>query len=190
MKKTKLAIFASGTGSNAMNIIRYFKDSHAIEVAFVLSNKPDAKIVSSAQTEGIDVIIVSNQEVKDATKIIDLCVANEIDYIILAGFLRKIPEALIQKYPNQILNIHPALLPNYGGKGMFGANVHKEVLKNKEKESGITIHIVNSEFDKGKIIAQFKCSIDENETLESLQEKIHQLEHLNFPEVINNLILS
>lgn len=183
-----LAIFASGTGSNALNIIRFFKDSETVKVHFVLSNKHDAGIVDSAKAEGINVVVVSNQDVEEAVKIIDLCSSNKIDYIILAGFLRKIPEQLIELYPNRIINIHPSLLPEYGGKGMYGTNVHKAVLENKEKESGITIHYVNSEFDKGEIIAQFKCAVDENETLESLQQKIHQLEHANFPGIIEKAI--
>ncbi|EPB65832.1 formyl transferase, partial [Ancylostoma ceylanicum] len=138
----------NGTGSNALNIIRFFRNSDAVKVDFVLSNKQDAKIVSSAKEEGVNVVVVSNQEVEASDKIIELCIANKIDYIILAGFLRKIPEKLIRHYPDRIINIHPSLLPKYGGKGMFGANVHKAVLENNEKESGITIHFVNSEFDK------------------------------------------
>lgn len=189
MKCKRLAIFASGTGSNALNIIRFFKDSEEVKIDFVLSNKQDAKIVSSAKEEGVDVVVVSNQEVEDAEKMITLCTSNKIDYIILAGFLRKVPEQLIALYPDRIINIHPALLPKYGGRGMYGANVHKAVLENKEKESGITIHFVNSEFDKGEIIAQFRCEVSPDETLESLQQKIHQLEHANFPAVIKNTIL-
>lgn len=190
MKMIRLAIFASGTGSNAINIIRFFKTSATVEVAFVLSNKSDARIVTTAKEAGVDVKVVSNQQVEDATVLVELCQANQIDYIILAGFLRKIPEQLITAFPNRIINIHPALLPKYGGKGMYGINVHKAVLENKEAESGITIHYVNAEFDKGEIIAQFKCAIDENETLETLQSKIHQLEHANFPTVIKNSIVS
>lgn len=189
MKMIRLAIFASGTGSNALNIIRFFKQSESVEISFVLSNRKDAAIVSSAQQEGVNVVVVSNSDVETADVITNLCSEHKIDYIILAGFLRKIPEQLIELYPNRIINIHPALLPKYGGKGMYGANVHKAVLENKEKESGITIHYVNSEFDKGEIIAQYKCTVDEDETLESLQQKIHQLEHANFPTVIKNVIL-
>lgn len=185
----RLAIFASGTGSNAMNIIQFFKNSDAVEIAFVLSNKQDAPIVVNAEKEGVEAVVVSNQEVETANTVVDLCLSKSVDYIILAGFLRKIPEKLIELYPNRIINIHPSLLPKYGGKGMYGANVHKAVLENKETESGITIHFVNSEFDKGEIIAQFTCKMDENETLESLQKKIHQLEHTNFPAVIKNTIL-
>lgn len=188
MNLTRLAVFASGTGSNALNIIRFFKDSDSVKVSFVLSNKEDAPIVASAKEEGIDVVVISNQEVEAVDKIIDLCTSDRVDYIILAGFLRKIPEQLIELYPDRIINIHPSLLPKYGGKGMYGANVHKAVLENKEKESGITIHFVNSEFDRGEIIAQFRCEVDENETLESLQQKIHQLEYANFPAVIEKTI--
>lgn len=183
-----LAIFASGAGSNALNIIRFFKNSEAVKINFVLCNKPDAKIVTAAKEEGVNVVVVSNQDVEEGIKIVDLCELNNVDYIILAGFLRKIPEQLIGLYPNRIINIHPSLLPKYGGKGMYGANVHKAVLENKEKESGITIHYVNSEFDEGEIIAQFKCTVDDSETLESLQQKIHQLEHANFPIIIEKTV--
>ncbi len=190
MISKRLAIFASGTGSNTLNIIQFFKNSDAVEVSFVLSNKQDAKIVESAKKEGVEVVVVSNQDVEDGKNIVDLCISKNIDYIILAGFLRKIPTELIEQFPDRIINIHPSLLPKYGGKGMYGANVHKTVLENREVESGITIHFVNSEFDKGEIIAQFSCELTSDETLESLQEKIHQLEHANFPTVIKNTILA
>lgn len=189
MEKKKLAIFASGTGSNALNIIDFFKDSEEIEVAFVLSNKQDAKIVTTAPEAGVPVYVFSNAEVEEAGKVLELCFEQQIDYIILAGFLRKIPLSLFLAFPNKIINIHPSLLPKYGGQGMYGANVHKAVLANNEKVSGITIHFVNAEFDKGEIIAQFSCDLVENETLESLQEKIHQLEHAHFPTVIQNTLL-
>lgn len=188
MNLSKLAIFASGTGSNAMNIIDFFKHSSTVEVAFVLCNKSDAKIIQSASQIGIPVIVVSNELIERGDKIIKLCEEHAIDYIILAGFLRKIPMNLIQRYPNCIINIHPSLLPKYGGKGMYGANVHRAVLKNNEVESGITIHFVNSNFDEGEIISQFKCQIDEHESLETLQHKIHQLEHRFFPEIISKTI--
>lgn len=184
----RLAIFASGTGSNALNIIQSFSSLSSIEVAFVLSNNPSAKIVNAAKEIGVNVELVSNEEVSTGKAIVDLCKREQIDYIVLAGFLRKIPSELIALYPNKIINIHPSLLPKYGGKGMYGANVHAAVLENKEKESGITIHFVNEEFDKGEIIAQFRCPISEVETLASLQEKIHALEQANFPTVIKNTI--
>lgn len=189
MKKQRLAIFASGTGSNALNIIRFFKQSKLVEVGFVLSNKNDAPIVKSALQEGVEVEVVSNQDVESAQRIMELCASKSIDYIVLAGFLRKIPKELIEQYPNKIVNIHPSLLPKYGGKGMYGERVHKAVLENREKESGITIHFVNEEFDQGKIIAQFACAIDNSETLETLQQKIHKLEHENYPSVINTILL-
>lgn len=184
----RLAIFASGTGSNALNIIQSFKNLSTVEVAFILSNKSDAKIVSSARELGVNVEIVTNEEVETGVKIVELCKKQKIDYIVLAGFLRKIPSELIALYPNKIINIHPSLLPKYGGKGMFGVNVHNAVLQNKELETGITIHFVNEDFDKGEIIAQFKCAISEQETVESLQAKIHALEHANFPTIIKNTI--
>ncbi len=190
MNKIRLAIFASGTGSNALNIIEYFKNSSTVEIVFILSNKSDAPIVQSAINKGIPVKLFTNKEVEEAVLITEFCSTQKIDFIILAGFLRKIPEQLIALYPNKIINIHPSLLPAYGGKGMYGSNVHKAVLQNNESISGITIHFVNSEFDKGEVIAQFTCQISESETLSSLQEKIHQLEHKNFPKIIEKTILS
>ena len=184
----RLAIFASGTGSNALNIIQSFNSLDTLEVAFVLSNNPAAKVVNAAEEMGINVEIVSNEEVENGKSLVDLCLREKIDYIILAGFLRKIPSELIRHYPNKIINIHPSLLPKYGGKGMYGLNVHKAVLESGDHETGITIHFVNEEFDRGEIIAQFKCAIDENESLDSLLEKIHSLEHANFPTVIKNTI--
>lgn len=184
MEMKKLAIFASGTGTNAVNIIKYFENSDKIETAFVLSNNTSAPVIEKAKSLGVTVEIVSNQEIEAGDRLIELCQLYKIDYIILAGFLRKIPTKLIEKYPQHIINIHPSLLPKYGGPGMYGEHVHKAVLANKEKESGITIHFVNADFDKGETIDQFKCSISEDETLASLQLKIHELERMNFPKVI------
>lgn len=188
MKMKKLAIFASGTGTNAVNIIKHFENSDQIKTAFILSNRDSAPIVEKARNLGVAIEIVNNNDVANGDKLIELCQKYEIDYIILAGFLRKIPTKLIDKYPQQIINIHPSLLPKYGGSGMYGAYVHKAVLANKEKESGITIHFVNADFDKGEIIDQFRCAISEDETLESLQVKIHNLEQVNFPKVIEKII--
>ena len=157
MTKIRVAIFASGTGSNAVNLIHFFKNHDSIEVAFVLSNKADAPVLASAQNLGIQTINCSNSEAGEVGFLTTVCRAEKIDWIILAGYLRLIPTDLIQAFPNKIINLHPALLPNYGGKGMHGRNVHTAVLANRETESGITIHLVNEEFDSGRIIAQFHC---------------------------------
>ena len=189
MIKFKLALFASGSGSNALNIINYFSSHSAIEIGFVLSNKKDAPIVEKAQKKGIEVLVFSNDEVADGLFLSKVCLEKGIDFIILAGYLRKIPSELLENYTEKMINVHPALLPKHGGKGMFGKHVHEAVLAAKEKESGITIHYVNEHFDEGKKIAQFYCSIDEKDTIESIQSKIQQLEQIYFPVVIEKTIL-
>jgi phosphoribosylglycinamide formyltransferase-1 len=188
MKPIKIAIFASGTGTNAEFIIRYFANYPSVEVVFVLSNKEQAPIVSKANSFGVSVIVCSNKDVEDATFLVHLCDSKEIDYIILAGFLRKIPDTLVAAYPEKIINIHPSLLPKYGGAGMYGRNVHAAVYAEKEKETGISIHYVSEEFDSGRIIAQYSVAITDTDTVESIQEKVHQLEHQHFAPTIKREI--
>lgn len=190
MNKKKVAIFASGTGSNAVNLINHFKNVDAIDIAFVLSNKKDAPIVDSADALGVKTITISNQEAANGELLIALCKEHQIDWIVLAGYLRLIPASLIDCFENRIINLHPSLLPKYGGKGMFGRNVHEAVLSNNESESGITIHFVNQAFDEGKIIAQFRCSIAANDSIEVLEGKIRKLEHGYLPIVVQNTILN
>lgn len=190
MKKKRLAIFASGTGSNAVNIIESFKALDTIDVGFVLSNKKEAKVLTSAKQLGVETLYFSNNEVSNGQFLVELCQQHEIDFILLAGYLRLIPEQLIQTYSEKIINLHPSLLPNYGGKGMFGTNVHNAVIKNKEIESGITIHFVNQEFDKGRIIAQFKCAIHKNDGVPELEAKIRNLEQSYLPIVVEKTILN
>ena len=188
MFKHSIAIFASGTGSNALNIIEYFKNNSKIKVAFVLCNKFEAPIVKSAFEKGIKVIVCTNQEVENSEFLYDICKKNKVTEIILAGFLRKIPALFIQKFQNKIINIHPSLLPKYGGNGMYGKFVHEAVIKNDEKETGISIHLVNDEYDKGEIIAQYKVELSEKETIDSIQQKIHILEMKNFPKTIEEFL--
>lgn len=188
MIQKKIALFASGRGSNALNIIDYFENDPRIKIQFVLSNKFDAPIVESAKKRGIRVVICSNKEVASDSYLLDLCEGYQIDYIILAGFLRKIPLSLIRLFDEKIINIHPSLLPKYGGQGMYGKFVHEAVLGNNEKETGITIHFVDADYDKGKIIAQFSCKLSDFETLESIQQKIHELEMEHFPRVIEKVL--
>ena len=190
MSKERIAVFASGTGSNAVNIIQYFKNNSAVEVAFVMSNKSDAKVLSSAKELGVDTYFLPNKEVAKSEVLLSLCEKEQIDWVILAGYLRLIPVEFIEAFEEKIINLHPSLLPNYGGKGMFGRHVHLAVLANNEKESGITVHFVNKEFDKGRIIAQFRCAIDHDDSVEDLESKIHYLEQSYLPVVIEKTILN
>ncbi|MDG1742629.1 MAG: phosphoribosylglycinamide formyltransferase [Crocinitomicaceae bacterium] len=190
MNKIRIAIFASGTGSNAVNLIRFFENDPAVEVAFVLSNKEDAKVLKSSKDMGVTALHFSNQQVADGTFLVDLCTKNSIDWIVLAGYLRLIPSELIQTFKQKMVNLHPSLLPMYGGEGMHGRNVHSAVLKNKENKSGITIHFVNEEFDKGEVIAQFHCALSPQDTIDDLERKIKYLEQTYFPTVVRGVILS
>jgi len=184
-----IAIFASGNGSNAENIIQYFKNNIKFKINLIVTNKNDAFVVQRAIKNNIPHIVFSKKEFENTT-IIDILKNKKIDFIILAGFLLKISPELVKYYTNKIVNIHPALLPNYGGKGMYGMNVHKAVIEAQESESGITIHYVNENYDKGSIIFQAKCEISNQETPESLAEKIHNLEYEHFPTEINKILNS
>lgn len=190
MTLKRIAIFASGTGSNAMNLIRHFAHHDEIQVAFVLSNNDKAPILKSAQDAGIKTIYHTNKEVSDGQFLVSLCEAHQIDWIVLAGYLRLIPTELIEAYENRMINLHPSLLPKYGGKGMYGHYVHEAVIAKGERESGITIHYVNQEFDKGEIIAQFTCSIEKNDGISELATRIHELEQRHLPAVVEKAILS
>lgn len=190
MNKTRIAIFASGTGSNAINLIHHFKNHASIEVGFVLSNKKDAPVLASAKELGIEVLYHSNADVSNGAFLVKLCKSHKIDWVILAGYLRLIPTQLIQAFDNKIINLHPSLLPKYGGKGMHGVHVHEAVMINNEIESGITIHFVNEEFDKGRVIAQFTCSISDKDSVASLAQKIHVLEQSYLPTVIEKTIVN
>lgn len=186
--KTKIALFASGTGSNVFNIITHFKKSKSIDVAIVLSNNATAGALNHAKDATIKSQIFNRQDFFESDNILEVLKSENIDYVILAGFLWKIPENILKNFEEKILNVHPSLLPKYGGKGMYGHHVHNAVLKNKEKETGITIHVVNEKYDDGAIIAQGKCIVSENETLETLQKKISQLEKDIFPITIEQYI--
>ncbi|HLK29947.1 MAG TPA: phosphoribosylglycinamide formyltransferase [Puia sp.] len=179
-----VAVFASGTGSNTKKIIEYFKNHPQIRIELIVSNKPDAGVLNIAKAENISTLIIEKEKFFRGNAYVDELKEKKIDFIVLAGFLWKIPSLLIKAYPEKIINIHPALLPKYGGKGMYGNHVHEAVISAKEEESGITIHYVDDLYDHGKIIFQAKCLIDENDTAETLAQKIHALEHENFPKVI------
>lgn len=190
MLKAKIALFASGQGSNALNIIQHFESHPSICVQFVLSNKQDAKVIAEAKKKGVQTYCFTNSEVEDGDFITNFCTNQGIDYIILAGFLRKIPAQLIHAFPNRIINIHPALLPKFGGQGMYGNHVHRAVLAQDEVETGITIHFVDEAFDSGSKIAQFYCAIDASDTVDSVLQKVQQLEQRYFPIVVEKTILS
>ena len=186
---TNVAIFASGEGTNAENLFHYFKNDTRIKIKLVITNSDTAGVIAKAETHKKTVQLISKTSLNEySAQIIEFLKAENINLIVLAGFLLKIPADFVKAFPNQIINIHPSLLPKYGGKGMFGANVHKAVVDNKENESGITIHYVNEEYDKGAFILQEKCSIDANETVESLQQKIRKLELEHLPKAIEKII--
>ena len=186
MKAKRIAIFASGNGTNAQRIVEYFKDNEEIEICLILSNKPNAGVLLRAEKLGIRTEVFNRDEFKKGQKVDVLLQENNIDLIVLAGFLWLVPTFLIEKFQNRIINIHPALLPKFGGKGMYGMNVHKAVIESGESQSGISIHYVNNKYDDGQIIFQAKFNIEEGETPESLANKIHQLEYEHFPIIVEN----
>ena len=188
MIKKRIAIFASGEGSNALQIIQHFKKTTIASVELILCNNTKAKVLQKATQENVASVILNKFDFYESNATIQLLKNYQIDLIVLAGFLWKIPEPFIQTFTNKIINIHPALLPKYGGKGMFGINVHKAVIAGKERDSGITIHYVNEQYDEGEYIAFYKCMLDEAETPETLQSKINQLELRFFPKVIESIL--
>jgi phosphoribosylglycinamide formyltransferase-1 len=184
----RIAILASGSGTNAENMINYFIKSDAISVVLVLSNKKDAKVLERASRLNIPNKSFGKNDFIDTDEVLNLLKENA-DYIILAGFLWKIPEKIIAAFPNKIINIHPALLPKYGGKGMYGMHVHNAVVENREKQTGITIHYVNENYDEGAIIFQKSFEVLKSDSPEDVAEKIHKLEYEYFPKVIEKAIL-
>ena len=184
-----IAIFASGSGTNAENIIRYFSNKNSAKVSFVLSNKRQALVLKRAEALNVPTVFFDHNDFYVTGAVSDYLASYKIDFIVLAGFLWLVPENIIEKYRGRIINIHPALLPAYGGKGMYGEVVHKSVIDNREQESGITIHYVNKKYDEGDIIFQARCRLDPDETPESLAKKVHNLEYIHFPKIIEELVL-
>ncbi len=184
----RIAIFASGSGTNAENIIKYFEKDPNICIDLILTNNKKAFVIERAKKHNIDFYVFDRSTFNNTETIKKLLIDRKCDLIVLAGFLWLIPEYLTQAFPQRIINIHPALLPNYGGKGMFGMNVHKAVIEANEKESGITIHYVNEKYDEGQIIFQDKVGVSEEDSPESLAAKIHELEYKNFPKIIANVL--
>lgn len=186
----RIAAFASGTGSNVANLIGYFKSHPSITVSLVVSNVANAGALEKAKANNIPVLVLPKEKINDGDFIVSEMQKNKIDYIILAGYLKMIPLKLTKQFHNKIINIHPSLLPKYGGKGMYGTAVHKAVFENKEPESGITIHFVNEEYDKGEIIAQKKVAILSTDKYQEIENKVRALEQEWFPVIIENVILS
>ena len=182
-----IAIFASGTGSNAQKIIGYFKNSKQIKISLIVCNNPVAGVLQIASGENIPVLLIEKEKFS-LTGYVEELIRQQIKFIVLAGFLWKIPPVLINAFAGKIINIHPALLPAYGGKGMYGNAVHAAVIAAKEKQSGITIHYVDEKYDHGKIIFQTTCPVDENETADSLAKKIHELEHIFYAKQIEKCL--
>lgn len=186
--KKSIVIFASGNGSNAINIIKYFKNDNSTEVKAVFCNNPKANVIEKAKKEKVKVVLFSKYELLEKDGVKKKLIALEPDLIVLAGFLLKIPTKILESFPDKIINIHPALLPKYGGKGMYGMNVHKAVVDHKEIESGITIHYVNANYDEGAIIFQAKCKVNPTDQPQDIASKIHELEMRHFPKVIEKVI--
>ncbi|KSA13017.1 phosphoribosylglycinamide formyltransferase [Maribacter dokdonensis] len=188
MKTKKIILFASGSGSNVENIANYFKIRKDVTICCVLTNKSDAKVIERCNRLGINALFFNRQAFSKSNFILDMLQSLEPDLIVLAGFLWKIPEAITNAFPNKIINIHPALLPKYGGKGMYGMHVHNAVKEAKEAETGITIHFVNAHYDEGAIIQQVKTVVNPKDSPEDIASKVHLLEYEFFPKVIDELL--
>ena len=186
----KIVLFASGSGSNVENIVQYFQDKPNVTIASVLTNKRDAKVLDRCNKLNISSLCFNKIAFQQTDCILDILICADPDLVVLAGFLWKIPEKIIRAFPNKIINIHPALLPKYGGKGMYGSNVHKAVKENDDTESGITIHYVNKNYDEGAIIHQVKTKILPDDNIDDIASKVHALEYEYFPKIIEQLLLS
>ena len=186
----QLAIFASGTGTNTQTIIHYFRGHASIKVSLIVSNKPEAGVLNIAEKEGIPTLLIEKEPFFRGTAYVDELQVRNIDFIVLAGFLWKIPLALIKAYPGRIINIHPALLPKYGGKGMYGRFVHEAVIAAADTETGITIHYVDEHYDHGQPIFQARVLVEPGDTPDTLAEKVHRLEYEHFPQIIERVVRS
>ncbi|PLK42916.1 phosphoribosylglycinamide formyltransferase [Emticicia sp. TH156] len=184
----RLAILASGSGSNAEKIINYFANNEAVSIDLLLTNNPQAGVIERGRRLGVPVVVFDKKSFSQTDRVVEILKKQEIDWVILAGFLWLVPASLISAFPDKIINIHPALLPKYGGKGMWGHYVHEAVYANQDTESGITIHFVNEKYDEGKIIFQAKCELAASDSPDDIAAKVQVLEHKHFPEVIQELI--
>lgn len=187
-KKSRLTIFSSGNGSNAEAIMAYFQNNPKIQVAVLLSNNPEAQALDRAKKFNVPVKVFNKEQFRESDDIINWLNENKITHIVLAGFLLLISEKLIAAFPDKIINIHPSLLPKFGGKGMYGMKVHKAVKAAGETETGITIHLVNAHFDEGKILFQDSCNVEVSDSAESIFKKVQRLEHRHYPEVIEQWV--
>lgn len=186
----KIAIFASGTGSNAVNLVHYFSKNKNIEIALLISNKTDAPVIAKMRDLNIPVKVVTNKEFNDSSLILALLQEYNISFIVLAGFLRIVPTPIIKAYENRIINIHPSLLPKYGGKGMYGMKVHEAVVASGDNKSGITIHFINDHYDEGEIIFQAVCNVLPTDSPEIVAQKVHALEYEYYPKITEKIVLS
>ena len=187
-KMKKIAIFASGSGTNAENLIKYFSNEMCASVSLVLTNKPDAYVIERAALYSVRCEIFDRNDLYNTERVSNILDSAKIDFVVLAGFLWLVPAKIISAYKGRIVNIHPALLPDYGGKGMYGSRVHRAVIENSESRSGITIHYVNEVYDAGDIIFQATCEITSEDNPESLAAKVHKLEYKHYPQVVKGLI--
>ncbi len=188
-RQSRLAIFASGNGTNAEAIMEYFKNDARVKVVLVLSNNPSAGVLTRAARFGVPTKIFDRKQFRDSDEVVKWLRESDVTHLVLAGFLWLIPENILRAYAPHIVNIHPALLPKFGGKGMYGDNVHNAVVASNEKETGITIHEVNDKFDEGKILFQASCPVLSSDSAASIASKVHQLEHKHFPRVIKQWVL-
>ena len=186
---TRIAVFASGSGTNAENLINYFSRHPSIEVALVVTNNADAYVLKRARKKGVPAVVMDKDYRNSQERVMKLFKKYDIGFIVLAGYLLLVPSWLVGQFPEKIVNIHPALLPRYGGKGMYGEHVHKAVIESGDRESGITIHFVNEQYDQGDILFQARCPVFDDDTPQTLAKRIHDLEYQNFPGVIEKLIV-
>ena len=184
----RIAIFASGNGTNAGNIIQYYRQTPDIKIECIICNNAKARVINVANEANIPYYLITKKDLYESDRVLELLKSSRIDLIVLAGFLLMIPEKILEAFPKKIINIHPALLPNHGGAGMYGMRVHDAVIAAKEKETGITIHYLNDQFDAGEIIFQQPIPVEENDTAETIAQKVHELEYTWYPKVIEELI--
>ena len=190
VKMKRIVIFASGSGTNAENLIKFFHNRDNVSVIQVLTNNPHAKVLDRCKKLKVSTLSFNRIAFTKTDDVLNVLKASKPDLIVLAGFLWKFPENILNEFPNKVINVHPALLPKYGGKGMYGIHVHDAVVKNNETETGITIHYVNEHYDEGAIIFQAKCEVLANDEAEDVAKKIHELEMKHFPNVVEKLLFS
>jgi phosphoribosylglycinamide formyltransferase 1 len=183
-----IAVFASGSGTNFQALVNYFAGSDEIRIKLLLCNREGAQVLDRAEKANIDSFVFTRDELENSSRVLEVLSEHEIHFIVLAGFLLLLPKNILLSYPGRVINIHPALLPKYGGKGMYGMHVHEAVISSGDRFSGITIHMVNDEYDKGAIVSQHTCDIRPDDTPETLAARIHELEHYWFPRIIEKLL--